>query len=81
MASAASSNVSSDIQPYSMHVSQLHYLRHAFADMAQVSARYLDLTKQKLELTRLPKEAALPEENPWALGTPKSTLEPLIDYW
>lgn len=54
------------IVPYSMHV----------------SSRYLDLTKQKLELTRLPKEnSTLSTSEQWALGTPKSVLEPLLDHW
>lgn len=54
------------IVPYSMHV----------------SSRYLDLTKQKLELTRLPKEnETLTTGQQWALGTPKSVLEPLLDHW
>ncbi|KAJ4373689.1 hypothetical protein N0V86_007832 [Didymella sp. IMI 355093] len=54
------------IVPYSMHV----------------SSRYLDLTKQKLELTRLPKEnETLTLQEQWALGTPKSVLEPLLDHW
>ncbi|KAF2744919.1 alpha/beta-hydrolase [Sporormia fimetaria CBS 119925] len=56
---------SDDIQPYSMHV----------------SSRYLDLTKKKLELTRLPKEIVLSEKRRWDLGTPKAVLEPLLDYW
>jgi hypothetical protein len=53
------------ITPYSMHVSQ----------------RYLDLTRQKLELTRLPRELELPEGRIWEHGTPKSVLEPLLDFW
>jgi hypothetical protein len=54
------------IVPYSMHV----------------SSRYLDLTKKKLELTRLPKEnETLTQDEQWALGTPKSVLEPLLDHW
>jgi hypothetical protein len=56
---------SSDIEPYTMHV----------------SSRYLDLTKKKLELTRMPREIPLAGEGSWALGTPKFALEPLIDYW
>ncbi|KAF3009501.1 hypothetical protein E8E13_003695 [Curvularia kusanoi] len=54
------------IVPYSMHV----------------SSRYLDLTKQKLELTRLPKEnLLLSPRAQWGLGVPKSVLEPLLDHW
>lgn len=49
--------------PYRMHVSQ----------------RYLDLTKQKLELTRLPREP-----HPFFRQTPgiaKADLERLVDHW
>jgi len=49
--------------------------------MAQVSSRYLALTRSKLDLTRLPREVALPPPQRWAHGTPKSVLEPLLDYW
>jgi hypothetical protein len=54
-----------DIEPYTMHV----------------SSRYLELTKKKLELTRMPREIPLQTGDKWALGTPKSALEPLVDYW
>jgi hypothetical protein len=47
----------------------------------QVSAKYLELTKKKLELTRLPRELELPDERRWEQGTPKSVLEPLLDFW
>ncbi|KAL6706185.1 hypothetical protein ACN47E_005920 [Coniothyrium glycines] len=53
------------VTPYSMHV----------------SAKYLELTKKKLELTRLPRELELPESRRWEQGTPKSVLEPLLDFW
>ncbi|PSN74417.1 alpha/beta-hydrolase [Corynespora cassiicola Philippines] len=53
------------VQPYSMHV----------------SSRYLELTNKKLQLTRLPREIELPEHQKWVQGTPKSVLEPLLDYW
>lgn len=53
------------IQPYGMHV----------------SSRYLDLTRRKLELTRLPRELQLPNSRRWEYGTPKAVLEPLIDFW
>ncbi|KAF2728167.1 alpha/beta-hydrolase [Polyplosphaeria fusca] len=53
------------VLPYSMHV----------------SSRYLDLTKKKLQLTRLPRELQLSEERRWEQGTPKALLEPLLDYW
>ncbi|KAF1847948.1 alpha/beta-hydrolase [Cucurbitaria berberidis CBS 394.84] len=46
-----------------------------------VSAKYLELTKKKLELTRLPREVELPEQRTWEQGTPKSALEPLLDFW
>jgi hypothetical protein len=71
------------ITPYSMHVcitnrpSQLLCFTH----MLQVSSRYLELTKKKLELTRLPRELELPEPRIWEHGTPKSVLEPLLDFW
>ncbi|KAF2871307.1 Alpha/Beta hydrolase protein, partial [Massariosphaeria phaeospora] len=53
------------IQPYSMHV----------------SLRYLELTKRKLQLTRLPRELDLPDTRRWDQGTPKLVLEPLLDFW
>lgn len=49
--------------------------------ITQVSSKYLDLTKKKLELTRLPHELLLPKERAWELGTPKSEVEPLVDFW
>jgi len=39
------------------------------------------LTRQKLELTRLPREVPLSGDEKWRLGTPKSELEPLVDFW
>jgi pimeloyl-ACP methyl ester carboxylesterase len=40
------------------------------------------LTKQKLELTRLPRETeTASKKEQWVLGTPKSALEPLLDHW
>jgi hypothetical protein len=39
------------------------------------------LTRKKLELTRLPHEILLPPAREWENGTPKSEIEPLIDYW
>ncbi|KAL5315692.1 hypothetical protein ACEPPN_016562 [Leptodophora sp. 'Broadleaf-Isolate-01'] len=56
---------SEEIKPYKIHV----------------SSKYLDLTKKKLELTRLPHEVFLPREREWDHGTPKSEIEPLVDYW
>lgn len=69
------------IQPYSMHVSVNQFACPATAHQRQqVSARYLELTRKKLELTRLPRE--LPTDAPqWSHGTPKAVLEPLLDYW
>jgi hypothetical protein len=52
------------VQPYRMHVSQ----------------KYLDLTKQKLELTRLPRDPRNIQRG-WDFGVSKSNLEPLIDHW
>ncbi|KAL1645804.1 hypothetical protein SLS58_003688 [Diplodia intermedia] len=46
-----------------------------------VSSKYLELTKRKLELTRLPHELELPENRKWAYGPPKEVLEPLVDHW
>jgi len=50
-----------------------------------VSSRYLELTKRKLELTRLPHELPEVEENgvDYEYGNEirKSEIEPLIDYW
>ncbi|KAK5181561.1 hypothetical protein LTR16_010366, partial [Cryomyces antarcticus] len=53
------------IVSYTMHVSQM----------------YLNLTRKKIGMTRLPHELLLPEERRWDYGTPKAELEPLIDYW
>jgi pimeloyl-ACP methyl ester carboxylesterase len=70
------------IQPYSMHVCRFTILFSKYSLIfVQVSARYLDLTKKKLELTRLPREAPPPNNEKWRYGTPKSFLEPLIDFW
>jgi len=51
------------------------YSSHVF----QVSSRYLNLTKQKLEITRLPHEFDEPKSKDW--WQPKSEIEPLIDFW
>jgi hypothetical protein len=32
-------------------------------------------------MTRLPRELELPDERIWEQGTPKSMLEPLLDFW
>ncbi|KAL0943951.1 putative epoxide hydrolase [Colletotrichum truncatum] len=52
-----------EIRPYRIHV----------------SSKYLDLTKQKLELTRLPHETVEPKSQDW--WEPKQQIEPLIDFW
>jgi hypothetical protein len=46
---------------------------------SQVSSKYLDLTRQKLELTRLPHENPEPKSRDW--WEPKPIVEPLIDFW
>jgi hypothetical protein len=53
-----------------------------------VSSKYLDLTKKKLELTRLPHELLVSTtrkrargNGEWDYGTPKREIEPLIDFW
>ncbi|KAI9744170.1 MAG: hypothetical protein M1818_002322 [Claussenomyces sp. TS43310] len=53
-----------DIRPYRVHV----------------SSKYLELTTKKLELTRLPHELLLPQSQEWEQGTPKSEVEPLVDF-
>ncbi|OTB05846.1 hypothetical protein M426DRAFT_125994 [Hypoxylon sp. CI-4A] len=52
-----------EIKPYKIHV----------------SSKYLDLTTQKLEITRLPHEVSEPASKDW--WEPKSRVEPLIDFW
>ena len=65
MASGSQSpEASSTVQPYRMHVSQ----------------KYLDLTRQKLELTRLPRDPRNSQQR-LDFGVSKSDLEPLIDHW
>ncbi|KAF4780088.1 epoxide hydrolase [Colletotrichum scovillei] len=62
--SGAAGLAGDEISPYRIHV----------------SSRYLDLTKQKLELTRLPHEPSEPNKSrDW--WEPKSRIEPLIDFW
>ena len=63
--STASISMGEEIKPYKMHV----------------SSKYLELTQKKLELTRLPHELLLPKAREWENGTPKSEIEPLIDFW
>lgn len=52
------------VQPYRMHVSQ----------------KYLELTRKKLELTRLPRDPRNAQHDQ-DIGVPKNTLEPLVDHW
>ena len=47
--------------------------------LRQVSSKYLELTRQKLELTRLPHENSDPQSKHW--WEPKPIVEPLIDFW
>ncbi|KAH8888890.1 alpha/beta-hydrolase [Thozetella sp. PMI_491] len=63
MADAGDAATNEEVKPYKIHV----------------SSRYLDLTRQKLELTRLPHEGSPPKSEDW--WEPKSEVEPLIDYW
>lgn len=44
-----------------------------------ISSKYLNLTRQKLELTRLPHDVPQSQRNEW--WEPKPTVEPLVDYW
>ncbi|PMD37453.1 alpha/beta-hydrolase [Hyaloscypha variabilis F] len=64
-ASVANIGMGEEIRPYKIHV----------------SSKYLDLTRKKLELTRLPHELLLPKVREWEYGTPKAEIEPLIDFW
>ncbi|OBT88586.1 hypothetical protein VE02_03948 [Pseudogymnoascus sp. 03VT05] len=48
---------------------------------AHVSSKYLELTRKKLEVTRLPHDLTLEKGREWEMGTPKSIIEPLVDYW
>lgn len=72
-----------EIKPYKIHVSVRIAVQPLlfYSHFEQVSFRYLDLTKKKLELTRLPHELLLPQSREWEHGTPKSEIEPLVDYW
>jgi hypothetical protein len=78
--SVTSIAVGDDIKPYKIHVSQIANPRPLLI-IVQVSSKYLELTKKKLELTRLPHEILLPRSRVWEQGTPKSEIEPLIDFW
>ncbi|KAI1342264.1 alpha/beta-hydrolase [Xylariaceae sp. FL0016] len=60
---AGGASTAEEIKPYKLHV----------------SSRYLDLTSQKLEVTRLPHELDEPKSQDW--WQPKPQVEPLIDFW
>lgn len=69
-----------EIKPYKIHVSRCDAVLENLTDTSkQVSSKYLGLTRQKLELTRLPHDIPGPRCNEW--WEPKPTVEPLIDYW
>ncbi|EHA55771.1 epoxide hydrolase [Pyricularia oryzae 70-15] len=58
-----SPGVGDEVKPYRIHV----------------SGKYLDLTRQKLELTRLPHENSIARsDDSWE---PKTAVEAVIDYW
>jgi hypothetical protein len=46
-----------------------------------MSQRYLDLTRQKLQLTRLAKEVQSRQPGQWKHGVTKAELEQLVDHW
>lgn len=54
----------STVLPYRMHVSQ----------------RYLDLTRQKLDIARLPREPQNRQQRV-DVGVAKAQIEPLVDHW
>ncbi|KAI0876985.1 alpha/beta-hydrolase [Hypoxylon argillaceum] len=57
------SGTAEEVKPYRIHV----------------TTRYLNLTKQKLEIARLPHELDEPKSEDW--WQPKPQVEPLIDFW
>ncbi|KAK0635199.1 Alpha/Beta hydrolase protein [Bombardia bombarda] len=63
MAATADAVAGDSIKPYTIHV----------------PTKFLDITRQKLELTRLPHEGSAPKSNDW--WEPKPLVEPLIDFW
>ncbi|GAB1314381.1 Putative epoxide hydrolase [Madurella fahalii] len=65
MADTAVSPLTDEVRPYKIHIPTKH----------------LDLTRQKLELTRLPHEGSVPESTAAGTWHPKPVIEPLIDYW
>ncbi|KAI9149329.1 Ubp5-interacting protein [Paramyrothecium foliicola] len=72
---AAPGVIDEEVKPYKIHTKR--ELTHLW--LLKVSSKYLDLTRQKLELTRLPHETAEPKSKEW--WAPKQTVEPLIDFW
>ncbi|KAI0977450.1 alpha/beta-hydrolase [Xylaria arbuscula] len=58
-----SSAATEEVKPYKIHV----------------SSRHVNLTKQKLEIARLPHELDEPRSKDW--WQPKSQVEPLLDFW
>lgn len=88
---APSAGPGDEIKPYKVHVSSRTITRMILPDCLrvnllsltivrrQVSSKYLELTRQKLELTRLPHEGAEPPSEDW--WEPKPQVEPLIDFW
>ncbi|KAH6686377.1 epoxide hydrolase [Plectosphaerella plurivora] len=62
-AAAVDEHHDDEIRPYRIHV----------------SSKYLELTKRKLELTRLPHDVVEPKAA--EMWEPKPQVEPLIDYW
>ncbi|KAI0914011.1 alpha/beta-hydrolase [Ustulina deusta] len=63
VATGDSGSAAEEVKPYRIHV----------------SSRYLNLTKQKLEIARLPHELDEPKSKDW--WQPKPQVEPLIDFW
>lgn len=82
---AETPGVGDEVRPYKIRVSAPRctvvrkQLWLTCAITIQVSSKYLDLTRQKLELTRLPHEGSAPNSADW--WEPKPQVEPLIDYW
>ncbi|KAF4628048.1 hypothetical protein G7Y89_g10102 [Cudoniella acicularis] len=73
------------LPPINRHGTGAHDDEVVEAYKIHVSSKYLDLTRKKLELTRLPHEVLLKGnregEDSWEFGTPKRVVEPLIDFW
>ncbi|KAG8628258.1 hypothetical protein KVT40_004131 [Elsinoe batatas] len=74
--------VEEGIEEYRMHLSIRGIPWQSDTNKRQVSQRYLDLTRKKLELARLPKELSDDEDvNEDPHGVTKAQLEPLLDFW